>query len=491
MWRPPTARLRLTPLAAHHVDTAPAPVPRVGCALVPAADGSRLVLVAGANHEQGVQNDVWQLDLASETWSRPAAAAAAAAACPSPRYELVLVPATRQAEAGYVLFGGSAGDALCSDTWWLRPDLTWTPLSTTGTTPSPRTGHGCVTTGREGDCLTTVFGGGMGSSPVADDRVYQLDLTTLVWTATMPTGPLRPAPRLGHTLTALDADNLVLLGGLVDPVAAVAAPSPPSKQAALSKPSPPSATAAAASAAATALSHGPLWHYAPTEKRWTPIRCDDGRDRASLARTAHTTSLVHADDGGWILLVAGGMQCPPLTAAAAAAATAASAPALAAPTLLVMAIQHDPDGGWVARRVSVTGDAVARWPARLDHAATTLPSPPPPPPPSATRSASTSSASAPPLPSSSPPASRRTALVLAGGMDFSRVMLDSWRIELEFVPASAAPSAPAAADGVVDPSSVFVQGRALPADVIVDEETDVLPAGAQALPKGMVAFSEV
>jgi hypothetical protein len=84
----------------------------------------------------------------------------------------------------------------------------WTTITTSGVSPSARSGH---TMGTTDGCLW-VFGGrtlsGDGETSVLDDKeLWTLSLTTLEWTSIeVQTGGARPSGREGHVMTSVGLD---------------------------------------------------------------------------------------------------------------------------------------------------------------------------------------------------------------------------------------------------------------------------------------------
>ncbi|KAL2914378.1 hypothetical protein HK105_206150 [Polyrhizophydium stewartii] len=169
---------------------------------------------------------------------------AAGSPTPPPRYEHAAALCRRAAAWGaaprlLVLFG-AAPDGPLSDVWALDLDaMTWERLDPAGSRPPPRTLHSVavvraapappaadsVTATAKplapgprvpaGDRLFVFGGGAQMSSPVADQRTYCLDLERLAWVVVHcpRDGVCSPAPRLGHSLTAVGS-LVVMFGGL-------------------------------------------------------------------------------------------------------------------------------------------------------------------------------------------------------------------------------------------------------------------------------------
>jgi hypothetical protein len=94
----------------------------------------------------------------------------------------------------------------------------WTTITTSGVSPSARSGHTMVTT----DGRLWVFGGstlsGDGETSVLDDaELWTLSLVTLEWTSIeVETGGARPSSREGHVMTSVGLD-LWVHGGYGSP----------------------------------------------------------------------------------------------------------------------------------------------------------------------------------------------------------------------------------------------------------------------------------
>ena len=210
------------------------PNKRGGHGLAHDEQGERAFVVFGRDRPNGegtapvpdrfyeVQSDLWQYDLAGETWSKIRFAGDAVA--PTPRHGHSLI--YDLAQDRLVMFGGVVTgvhvggctdlpcDALRADTWFLelggaRP--TWTPLQAE-TTPPRRQDHAAVLDGATGRMVVT--GGSFGKERYHDD-VWVLDLQSGVWTEAAPQGQiLTPRRALGAFAYHPGQRAMLLFGGL-------------------------------------------------------------------------------------------------------------------------------------------------------------------------------------------------------------------------------------------------------------------------------------
>jgi N-acetylneuraminic acid mutarotase len=181
-------------LTAHTMHLVSPTVRSYAC-MVNDATNDRMILFGGGNYRQyegELFNDVWSFDSDDETWNpvRPSGQAPAARVWAGAAYD--------QTGNRVIFFGG--GDAAYvqyNDVYALSLTAgseSWTQLSTTGTTPSPRTSATVIID--EMNYRMVVFGGEAGSGGM--NTVWVLDLSTLNWSQLFPSGT-PPEPRFGHS----------------------------------------------------------------------------------------------------------------------------------------------------------------------------------------------------------------------------------------------------------------------------------------------------
>ncbi len=135
---------------------------------------------------------------------------------PSERYDHTMV--TDSDGALWVFGGARPGSGYFGELLKLDVETKqWTTITTSGVSPSARSGHTMVTT----DGCLWVFGGrtlsGDGETIVLDDaELWTLSLATLEWTSIeIEKGGARPSAREGHVMTSVGMD-LWVHGGDTD-----------------------------------------------------------------------------------------------------------------------------------------------------------------------------------------------------------------------------------------------------------------------------------
>lgn len=156
-------------------------------------------------------NDVWTLDLNTETWqlltlSQPA---------PSPRRNAAL--AYDSVNNRMLLFGGRMGSTFYNDVWAL--DLTigaehWLQLTPSGTPPAPRTE---VTGIIDQVNNRLILFGGDGNSG-RNNETWELDLTTMTWTMLNPSGSLPPVRSAYSAIYDPTGYQIILFSGAASPI---------------------------------------------------------------------------------------------------------------------------------------------------------------------------------------------------------------------------------------------------------------------------------
>ncbi|KAL7752695.1 hypothetical protein RI367_001697 [Sorochytrium milnesiophthora] len=204
----------------HRVETAnDRPSPRAGASLTHTGSSDKCILFGGASVEEGTTNHCWLLDPESLQWTT--LELSSASLNPPPRYDhlaLYLPPTSATAPPRLLVFGGSDVTAgLLNDLWTLDLSTnTWSLHASTASTPSPRTARYAGTLVAQ---QVFLYGGGVeGNRAVDDDSVYALDIDTMQWSRTSrPAGKdtTWPTPRLGHVVfSAPDGSSIYSHGGM-------------------------------------------------------------------------------------------------------------------------------------------------------------------------------------------------------------------------------------------------------------------------------------
>ena len=186
---------------------APWPAPRMSAYSVVDPSHDRMVVFGGWG--SGYFSDTWMLDLASDTWTQPAADTVH----PGPRMEYASThdPVRNR----MIVFGGK--DPYTSEVWALSLSGTpaWTRLTTAGTSPSPRESRAIYDPVRD---RMVVFGGyGPYDFPHHLNETWELALSgTPTWRQLSTTGA-PPARRRGQTAILDPAgDRMIVFGGYDD-----------------------------------------------------------------------------------------------------------------------------------------------------------------------------------------------------------------------------------------------------------------------------------
>ncbi|KAI8824550.1 uncharacterized protein EV422DRAFT_492944 [Fimicolochytrium jonesii] len=165
----------------------------------------------------------------SETlkWRKLAPASTNNSVAIPPRYEhaAVIIPGSESAASQLLVMYGAGNDGLLNDVWTFDLDKQqWTSLCTKGTAPSARTlrSVAAIEDQRSGSRRVYIFGGGAEHDKAVDDGcVYCFDVGGLIMEATHSvideTQQPAPAPRLGHTFTAVGT-KIYLFGGMAGDV---------------------------------------------------------------------------------------------------------------------------------------------------------------------------------------------------------------------------------------------------------------------------------
>jgi hypothetical protein len=146
------------------------PCPRAGHSICYDKTSNSCVLFGGANHEQGMLNDMYTLDMDSFTWIRLKDATIPA------RYEHVAFITERNNQSEMIVMYGAGTDHPLNDVWSFNMvTRTWTALETKPA-PSPRVVRSVgVDAGR-----VYMFGGGLYNNvPVDDTAMHCLDLSKI------------------------------------------------------------------------------------------------------------------------------------------------------------------------------------------------------------------------------------------------------------------------------------------------------------------------
>ena len=122
--------------------------------------GQQMVVIGGGDDSR-VYNDVYILDVASMSWTKPQVTGKAA---PSPRWGHSAAPLGRAGEK-VLIFGGHDGSAMLNDLWLFdSAAASWTKIPAGKDVPTPRAGHTMTSLGG----YIAVFGGGDGNDVLSD-----------------------------------------------------------------------------------------------------------------------------------------------------------------------------------------------------------------------------------------------------------------------------------------------------------------------------------
>ena len=191
-------------------NVSPAPSPRHSTTMIVDTTAENLYIATGQGPD-GVLNDVWQLDLATETWEDLSDSAGEA-------------PATRYGGPGgniddNLLVTHGFGSTRYNDTWLFNTtSQTWQNVTPSGDKPVNR----CLfAAAPAGDTLVIHGGcasGGFGPCPL--DDTWLLDTASQTWQQV--SGPVQPSARQHQSLVAVtDQPQAVLFGGQDDSRAAL------------------------------------------------------------------------------------------------------------------------------------------------------------------------------------------------------------------------------------------------------------------------------
>ena len=194
----PTARWTLvTPLGGR-------PSPRYGHAMAYDAGRGKIVLFGGWEFS-GADDETWEYDTATATWTQILPTGAVA---PARRDGHAMAYDTRRGKV--VLFGGQlATNRPSSETWeYDGATATWTEITLVGDEPAPRAGHAMAYDPGRGKVV--LFGG---ADLSANGETWEYDGAIATWTRVTPVGG-SPLPRSGHAM-AYDAarGTMVMFGG--------------------------------------------------------------------------------------------------------------------------------------------------------------------------------------------------------------------------------------------------------------------------------------
>lgn len=190
----------------------PAPPPaRRDPALVFDRARGRLILFGGLG-QGGDLDTTWAFDLASSTWSELAIAPATR---PQPRHSMV---AGLDAERDRVLVSTGQGTMFYDDIWSL--DLitdTWSEVNAAGGPPARRYGSagGALNFAGQASPSALYLSHGFTFAGRFDDA-WAFDMATDTWRDASPAGPT-PIPRCLHAATMIAAGRMVLFGGCGSP----------------------------------------------------------------------------------------------------------------------------------------------------------------------------------------------------------------------------------------------------------------------------------
>mmetsp|Transcript_37341 Transcript_37341/g.49196 ORF Transcript_37341/g.49196 Transcript_37341/m.49196 type:complete len:434 (-) Transcript_37341:110-1411(-) len=184
-----------------------------------------IFLFGGASHSQGdFHNDVWCLSQEKERWvlCKTFEEGTGNPTEPEERWAHTMVPFKSQ----MIMFGGSAPGKVFDDLWILEPKesldhchtavedgievfkgLVWQQVEPTGNHPSSRCGHAAVIY----ENFMYVHGGNNATGTYND--LWRINLDTLqCWEELSVQNTSIPAPRIGHSMFALD-EKLIVYGG--------------------------------------------------------------------------------------------------------------------------------------------------------------------------------------------------------------------------------------------------------------------------------------
>lgn len=173
------------------------------------AEGQNLLLLFGGRAGGTPLGDLWQLDLANNTWTRLAAG-------PSARFGHVAAYDAKRERL--LIWSGQGGSGFFDDTWaYDLKSRAWRNLNPAGAKPAQRYGS-CAAIDPAGDKLYVSHG--FASGRFNDTWAY--DLAANTWTEVSPASGERPIKRCLHRCTWDPANNrLQLMGGQTDGVAAL------------------------------------------------------------------------------------------------------------------------------------------------------------------------------------------------------------------------------------------------------------------------------
>lgn len=145
------------------------------------------------------KNDLWEYDITTSAWTQKTSGSTARGGCSSWLYN-----------GKMYLFGGHTG-SLVNDLWEYDISTdTWSQKSPTGGPPQARSSSPAIVYSGK----AYIFGGGAGGGGYTNlNDVWELDLTTFVWTQKSPTGG-PPSQRNGHT-NVLNAGKMYIFGGSI------------------------------------------------------------------------------------------------------------------------------------------------------------------------------------------------------------------------------------------------------------------------------------
>jgi N-acetylneuraminic acid mutarotase len=198
IWALNLDNLTWRPLA---VNSPTAPPARFSTVMMVDATGENLYLATGQRQDNSVMNDVWRLDLTSETWQE------------------LTVTADPAPTARYGAAGGNLNDKLVvthgfgstryDDTWLFDPTSgQWQNITPSGELPLKR----CLLAAAPLAGQLVLHGGcSSGFGPCPQDDTWVLDTAGQNWRQV--TGNVKPVGRQHQTLTRVGEQNRVLLFG--------------------------------------------------------------------------------------------------------------------------------------------------------------------------------------------------------------------------------------------------------------------------------------